>query len=151
MKGRPPVPFPLKVLRGNPGQRPIRPVLQVEPLREMPEPPMPLVAGYAADLWHDLELVALGVLTTLDLGPFSALCCSYRRWREASEALARMPQSEQLVSGGRVNPLLRVVRQAASDMVRFGNEFGIGPVARSRLSASARPGGKFNGLIGGGD
>jgi hypothetical protein len=46
----PPVPFALKVLRGNPGKRPMKPEPQPEQAMDVPEPPA-LITGYAADEW----------------------------------------------------------------------------------------------------
>jgi hypothetical protein len=44
----PPVPFPLKVLRGNPGKRPLPNEPQPARPPTCPEPPA-FLAGYAAD------------------------------------------------------------------------------------------------------
>jgi phage terminase small subunit len=50
----------------------------------------------------------------------------------------------------RVNPLLRVVRQASSDMLRYGAAFGLTPNGRLRLSGVKPPStpSKFDGLLG---
>jgi phage terminase small subunit len=53
------------------------------------------------------------------------------------------------------NPMFLTVRQAAKDMVRVAAEFGMTPLARSRLNnplgqpPSGGPGSKFNGLLAG--
>jgi hypothetical protein len=43
----------------------------------------------------------------------------------------------QIIKGkyddAQVNPLIGIARKAASDMVRFGSEFGLGPAARARI------------------
>jgi phage terminase small subunit len=48
------------------------------------------------------------------------------------------------------NPLLQVARGAASDMLKFAVEFGLSPVARTRVAGGiSTAGGKFDGLLGG--
>jgi P27 family predicted phage terminase small subunit len=159
MRGPPPTPLRLRLLRGNPGKRPLRP--EPEPMRsaQCPERP-PFVTGHAADEWDRVapELHRLGLLTLVDVHPFAVYCTSYARWRLAVETLARMAQDDRethalLVKTDkgdlRRNPLVRIVADAAADMVRFAGEFGMTPVARSRLAAGVggQPLGKFDGLI----
>ena len=62
----PPVPFPLKVLRGNPGKRPMKREPQPEQHADVPEPPA-FITGYAADEWWRSapELHRLGLLTRI--------------------------------------------------------------------------------------
>ena len=47
------------------------------------------------------------------------------------------------------NPLIKIARCAAADMVHFAGEFGMTPRARSYLSAAGRTSGpgKFDGLL----
>jgi P27 family predicted phage terminase small subunit len=50
------------------------------------------------------------------------------------------------------NPLVSIVRKAASDMVRYASEFGLTPAARSRIAAGVRAEreeSKFAGLLAG--
>ena len=62
MPGRPPTPTHLKLLRGNPGKRPIRPEPQPEQPPTPPEPP-DFLTGYAFDEWRRVapELHRLGL------------------------------------------------------------------------------------------
>ena len=159
----PPVPLALRVLRGNPSKRPL-PIHEPQPERPpiCPEPPAYLDA-YAADEWRAVapELHALGLLTVVDTACLSAYCSAYSNWRTAAESLARMAANDphtsaQLIRGKygdpQPNPLVSIARKAASDMVRFGSEFGLGPAARARIAAGfnapPRGGGKFDGLLG---
>jgi P27 family predicted phage terminase small subunit len=161
MSGPPPTPLHLRMLRGNPGKRRLRP--EPEPAREpqCPDPPA-FVTGYAADEWWRVapELHRLGLLTVLDIMPLAAYCVSYRRWRQAEEALAKMaerdPDTGALIIKNQVghpqrNPLVKIAADAAADMLRYANEYGLTPVARSRLAAGvgAQPSGgsKFGDLI----
>ncbi|HEY2230005.1 MAG TPA: P27 family phage terminase small subunit, partial [Xanthobacteraceae bacterium] len=81
MRGPPPTPLHLKLLKGNPGKRRLRP--EPEPAREPqgPDPP-PFVRGFGADEWFRTapELWRLGLLTTLDTATFAIYCMSYMRW-----------------------------------------------------------------------
>jgi P27 family predicted phage terminase small subunit len=77
-------------------------------------------------------------------------------------ALARMAANDPLMSGlvvktcvgdARRNPLVKIASDAASDMLQFNAQFGLTPIARSRLAAGIHgqppSGGKFDGLLGG--
>ena len=85
---------------------------------------------------------------------------AYHRWREAEELLAQMAARDPVTSGmlvknqsgdARVNPLAKISRLAASDMVKHAAEFGFSPAARARIAAGVypQPAGKFDGLLGG--
>jgi P27 family predicted phage terminase small subunit len=155
----PPVPLPLRVLRGNPGKRRLgrEPELPREP--ECPAPP-DFVAPYGQDEWWRVapELHRLGLLTVGDVMPLAAYCQAYARWRLAEEALARMTgrdESDGLLvksatGDARPNPLVRLSSDAAAAMLRYAAEFGLTPVARTRLAAGVRtqPPGRFDGLLG---
>jgi|SRR5580700_8752911 P27 family predicted phage terminase small subunit len=162
MSGPPPTPLHLRLLKGNPGKRRLRP--EPEPASEpaCPEPP-PFLIGYAADEYWRVapELHRLGLLTIVDLMPLCAYCEAYASWRTAVETLARVAESDPVMHGlliksadgnPRRNPLVKIAADAADDMVSFAGEFGLTPVARSRLAAGIggqppRPS-KFNGLLG---
>jgi P27 family predicted phage terminase small subunit len=161
MPGPPPTPLHLRLLRGNPGKRALRP--EPEPARgeACPDPP-PFVVGYAADEWWRVapELWRLGLLRITDTAALSVYCVSYSRWRTAEETLARLAESDPTTSAllikatdgnPRRNPLVKIAADAADAMIRFAGEFGLTPVARSRLAAGVGgrlPGvGKFDGLL----
>jgi P27 family predicted phage terminase small subunit len=151
VKGRKPVPQVLQLIRGNPSKRPLR----SEPLPALPthlEPPEFLLDEAKAE-WRRVgpELLALGLLTVLDLAMFEAYCQSFARWQLAELELAKA--GGQLVvktpRGSEVmNPLLHVARDAAAAMLRYAVEFGMTPSSRTRLgSVEPPPGGKFEGLL----
>jgi P27 family predicted phage terminase small subunit len=161
MSGPPPVPTNLRILRGNPSKRPIRPEPQPPRTAEPPEPPS-FLTGVAADEWWRAAptLHRLGLLTVLDVAAFAAYCQAYKRWRTAEEALAKMAEKDPVTGGmlikgslgdARVNPLARVAANAASDMVSFAAQFGMTAAARARIAAGpfGQPpgGGKFDGLL----
>jgi P27 family predicted phage terminase small subunit len=161
-RGPRPIPTHLKLLRGNPGHRPINPD---EPKPVVPDycpKPPPFVSGYAAEEWARIgpELHRLGLLTLVDTAPLASYCMAYERWRIAEEIIARVAVGDHAMHGllikrdnsVAVNPLVVVSRKAANDMVRFASEFGLTPAARSRISAGADgepQHGKFTGLLAG--
>jgi P27 family predicted phage terminase small subunit len=145
MPGPPPQPTNLRILRGNPGKRPIKSEPQPERPAEPPEAPAFLV-DYARDEWCRVvgELHRLKLLTILDISSLAAYCTAYARWRRAAEALAKIEGLKRAQ-----NPLVRIASRAAADMVA--SQFGFTPVARSRIAAGPfnQPPGKFDGLLGG--
>jgi P27 family predicted phage terminase small subunit len=156
MRGPPPTPVRLKLLKGNPGKRALKRGVEPEPLPEMPYPP-PFVTGYAADEWHRVAaaLCVLRMLTPLDHMPLAAYCLAYSHWRQAEEELATMRDAEHglLVKTAqgdvKPNPLVRIAADAARDMLRYAEQFGFSPAARARILAGPfEPhGGKFGDLL----
>ncbi len=115
---------------------------------------------------HTLVIVDLGwssdvgLLTVADVASLAAYCQAYGHWRIAEEALARMADRDEHMHGlliktvdgnPRRNPLVKVAADAAEDMLRFAGEFGLTPVARTRLAAGGyaqpSPPSKFEGLL----
>jgi P27 family predicted phage terminase small subunit len=154
------IPTHLKLIRGNPGKRPIPAEPEPEIPESMPEPP-PFLASYARDEWWSTgpHLVRLGLLTAVDLMPFAAYCQAYATWRTASETLAAMAERDATTRGLLVkrqdgnaarNPLVQIAANAAADMVRYAGEFGLTPVARARVASGGtyEAPSKFDGLLG---
>jgi P27 family predicted phage terminase small subunit len=153
MPGPPPEHPHLRLLKGNPGKRPIRKPPQPARTEQCPEPPKHLT-GHAREAWLQLapELHKLNLLTTLDIGPFSAYCTAYAHWQDAEEALQHRGELIIKTAKGdpRINPLVRIASQAMADMQRIGAQFGLTPSGRLRLSGikPPPPPSKFDGLLG---
>jgi len=153
------LPSHLKLLRGNPGKRPIRPEPEPAVPTTPPDPPEFLDEHAKNEWWRVApKLHALGSSTVLDLQPLAAYCQAYAHWITAERALAQMAAGDPRFSGLMItgstgshmaNPLVKIARGAAADMLRFAAEFGLTPVARSRLSVPGRLSGlgKFDGLL----
>jgi P27 family predicted phage terminase small subunit len=160
MAGRRPTPTYLKLLRGNPGKRPIN---KGEPQPRIPETapePPAWLSPYAKEEWLRIapELHRMRLLTPIDVMSFGAYCESYSDWRSASEVLAAAAAEDPttgglLVSGRRgdvANPLVGIISTAARAMLRFAGEFGCTPVARSRINTGdfgPHPPSKWDGLL----
>src|SRR5262249_36188448 len=151
---KPPTPSYLKLLRGNPGKRAIRPEPEPSVPPSLPSPP-DFLSDEAREEWRRIgpELFRLKLLTVLDIAPLAAYCQSSSHWVTAErllrQAAAEDPATRGLTSEGTrgpvVNPLVRVAARAADDMLRYASEFGMTPVARTRIAAGigAEPKSKF--------
>lgn len=160
MPGPRPTPTYLKLLRGNPGRRPIN---KNEPKPEIPakQPAPPAwLSAYALEEWKRVapELWRINLLTKVDVAVFAMYCEAYARWRTAEEALAVMASRDPVMRGliarskagtAMENPLAYISRRAAQEMLRCAGEFGLTPAARSRISIGAPPPGpsKFGDLL----
>lgn len=154
------VPTNLRLLRGDPSKgRALQNKNEPQPIipDSVPEPPSPL-EGYAADEWRRLapELYRLKLITMADINTLATYCQCYKTWREATEMMNELSRNGAFMKGyvwehrtGIVkNSLHTVAREAAIDMLRFANEFGLSPSSRSRISVpEARKANKFDGLI----
>jgi P27 family predicted phage terminase small subunit len=165
LRGRPPLPTHLKLVRGNPGKRALKNEPQPAIPAKQPRPP-DFLTGYAADEWWRIvgELYRLQLVTAIDINPLAAYCVAYQRWRTAEETLAEMAKRDlqtgallikDVTGNPQPNPLVRIAARAAADMLRYAGEFGLTPVARSRLAGGPfgdppGSGGRFDGLLGDG-
>jgi phage terminase small subunit len=106
----------LRRLRGFPDKRPPRREVAVEPLPAVPEPP-PFLSGHAAQMFKRLgaDLVALRLLSAVDLNTLAAYCAAFGRWRAAQEVLARREDPR----------VLRASREEAREMHRHAARLGI--------------------------
>lgn len=133
--GRKPQPTALKLLRGNPGQRPINDAEPQFTVR-LPTPPTQLSES-AKSIWRreGRRLVQAGVFTVADAAAFAAWCQSYARWLEMVEMLNRTGPILRIDEspGFKINPLVAAVRDAQADFIRAGVEFGLTPSSRTRV------------------
>ena len=94
------VPTHLKLLRGNPGKRPIKPEPEPSVPDTPPEPPDFLSEDAVNEWWRVApELHALGLLTELDVAPFAAYCDAYARWITAERLLSAMADKDATTKG----------------------------------------------------
>src|SRR5262245_5235905 len=127
-------PFELRLLKGNPGKRPLSPPLRA-PAPDEPLPPPTFLDNLAREEWLRLapHLHRMKMLSVLDVAAFSAYCQAYSRWRAAEAAIERaLAQGEALAVRGSTqnqipHPLIRIAKDAAAAMARYGREFGLSP------------------------
>lgn len=134
MKGRKPTPTALKVLRGNPGRRPIN---RNEPTPDAGIPDCPAhLDEEARKEWFRVadELNKVGLITTLDRTALAAYCSDYSQWIAAAD---RVRKSGMLINSPNgypmMNPALAIENKAKLRCMKFLSEFGMTPASRSRI------------------
>jgi P27 family predicted phage terminase small subunit len=135
MRGRKPIPTPLKILAGNPGKRPL-PDREPMPKRGRPKCPAHL-HDYAKEEWSRLlpELDRLGLLTMVDRAALSVYCQAWAEHRLAVETLNADGRYVTRGTGGLgAHPALAQLHAAEATIAKFASLFGLDPSSRSRLS-----------------
>jgi P27 family predicted phage terminase small subunit len=114
----PPVPFIVAKLKGSPGKRATRQAPEPAAFERCPEAPSYL-PEHARQEWDRVApgLWAIGLITVVDTACLAAYCSSYAMWRRASEELESLTV-ETRAGDLRRHPLIKVIADAASDMVR---------------------------------
>lgn len=131
---RKPTPTALKVVRGNPGKRPLN---ESEPSpkgeAEMPD----WLTPAAAEHWPVVskQLRDAGVLTSIDAHALAIYCEAFARWRQATDALERDGLIYTAKNGfPSQSPYLTIANTAFDQMRKMLVEFGMTPSSRSRVS-----------------
>jgi P27 family predicted phage terminase small subunit len=134
MAGRRPKPTVIKELSGNPGKRRLN---KSEPGFSAGATCPKHLDKIAKTEWKRLsgDLIASGLLTTVDRAALAAYCDVYSRWVQATTAL----QIQGLVitstkSGYPIpNPYVAIANTSLTLMHKFSVEFGFTPSSRSRI------------------
>ncbi|CAJ7420107.1 P27 family phage terminase small subunit [Burkholderia pseudomallei] len=135
MRGRKPTPTALKLVRGNPGKRPLpenepTPSLDVQ----MPE----YLSAQAAKHWPIVtkQLQDAGVLTSMDATALSLFCECFAKWKHANDQVLKFGPVIKAPSGFPVqSPFLAIANKAHDQMCKLLVEFGMTPSSRSRVTA----------------
>lgn len=117
MRGRKPIPSALKLLRGNPGKRPL-PANEPRPASGAARPDW--LQPAAREEWDKLatELARLGLLSVLDANALAGYCVLLSQVRKAHEA--GKPVGEKTLRA----------------LDALGSAFGLSPASRARLGAA---------------
>ena len=146
MRGRKPSPTQLKLVRGNPGKRPIRAAGEPKPGHTLPEAPVHLSARAKA-AWGQIApiLSRMGVLTEADAVALELLCEAYADYSEARDELRAFGSNyyETTTQTGatmrRLYPAVSVMQEADRRIRNWLVEFGQTPSARSRIQITGPP------------
>lgn len=133
--GRKPIPTALKVLRGNPGQRPLN---AKEPETPAGEPAKP--DGLSADasrVWDQIApvLLYMRTLTPADAEPFARMC-ELTVTARASSLRKAEPGFEYFSESGQVHGAIRLERDTATALRPYYEYFGMTPSARARIQVA---------------
>ena len=104
-------------------------------LAVVPKPPVYL-SNYAKMEWKRSArvLVDARILHRMDLPAFEAYCDSYSTWRQANDILKKTGLVVVNQAGFEVaHPAVVIARNSKDQMNKFGAEFGLNPMARSRI------------------
>jgi len=135
-RGRKPKPTALKKLEGNPGKRPLN--------ENEPKPAgVPVCPDWLEDEakaeWARTGgiLADMGVLTEIDVTAFAGYCQAYARWREAEEFLTQHGSIIRTPNGYLQQvPQVSIAQTNLKIMLKFCEQFGLTPSARSRIVAN---------------
>lgn len=140
------IPTQLKLLRGNPGKRPL-PKDEPEPAAgaEMPD----WLSKEAAAHWPVVarQLEQARVLSQLDGAALGLYCEAFARWRNASDLVAIHGMVTNAGTGRLIqSPYLTIAIQASEQMTKMLVEFGMTPSSRTRVKTTSKDAGRGDDL-----
>ncbi len=155
--GPPPKPTALKLLRGNPGRRPVN-TREPKPKANTRACPKWLSAEAQA-AWKLIvpELKKLGLFTAIDTDALVIYCDTWSRWKRAVRFLQEHGDTYAVADADgnerhKTYPQVGIARSLLPVLNRYAQEFGMTPSARSRIEIKAdEPSGgvlEFLGLAG---
>jgi len=131
-----PVPTKLKILRGNPGKRPLN---TQEPQPKVGAPSCPPHLGEIARAhWRRMvkEMRPLNLLTRLDVAALAIHCDRWERWVQATEELRKYGPVLKMGAMLIQSPYIAIADKAMNQILKTGAEFGYTPSSRTRLHVS---------------
>ena len=157
--GRRPQPTQIRLLRGNPGKRPINPAEPTPPAVgqafDTPPPELAADAGASAE-WRRVAplLRHCRVISEAERSVLIALCQQWSRYLEASAKVRELGMIIKKPRGGpMINPYLAIGDKALAHCQRLWVELGLTPSGRTKITALPEPGGpdrsKWDGLLSG--
>jgi P27 family predicted phage terminase small subunit len=144
-KGRPPHPLGLRLLRGNPGKRPI-PANTPRPKAQAPARPRYL-KGTARAWWDQTvpQLVRCGIVAPIDRTALEVCAVTFGFWREMCDAIADAGgpvYTSRTIAGEvvyRVRPEAALRARAARDLLSMLADFGCTPAGRLKVGTLPPP------------
>lgn len=142
-RGFAPEPTCIRILKGNPGKRPLN-------MREpKPKPVRPICPAWldaeAKREWRRIvpELDALGMLGKIDRAALSGYCECWAQWQQAVRILQTKGLTIITLSGYmQQRPEVSIAQKSLGLLKGFCQEFGLTPSARSRIQTPERDDGE---------
>jgi P27 family predicted phage terminase small subunit len=140
-RGPRPEPTALKLLKGNPGKRPLN-EREPRPSPGAPEAPAHLDEEASRE-WDRVvgTLDQLGLVTTLDRAALAGYCQAWSRWVDAEMKLREYGAVLKSPIKGvpLMSPYLTIANRALEQMRQFLSEFGMSPASRTRIRTDEPP------------
>ena len=139
IRGPVPTPTALKVLRGNPGKRPLN-KHEPKPRKKIPKCPE-WMDEVAKTEWFRIvpELKKMGLLTSIDGAALEAYCAAYSRFVKAEQFIAKHGTVFKTPSGYiQQVPQVSIANNSMKVMRAFIQEFGLTPSSRARMTLPER-------------
>ena len=135
LRGPRPTPTALKLLRDNPGRRPLN-KREPRPPAVIPTAPAHLDPVARAE-WRRVvrPLAAAGLVTQVDRAALAVYCTAWSRWVDAEKKLVEFGSVLASPTKGfpLLSPYLTIANTAMAQMRSFLAEFGMTPASRSRI------------------
>jgi P27 family predicted phage terminase small subunit len=136
MRGRKPIPTAVKLLRNNPGRRPLN---DDEPIHDAIDVTCPddLVDPVARAEWDRVAVILrdCGQVTVVDRATLIGYCLKYAQWKALEREARLHPFLVRSPSGYPIpNPALGMANKVFGLMLKAAAELGITPSSRSRVS-----------------
>ena len=137
MKGRPPVPTTLKIVRGNPGRRALNVDEPSSPaLKRMP-PAAAMLDPIGRKAWYTIgpRLIRANLLNERFLESFANYCVNYQVRAKAMEDVNKRGPTLHGQRGSYINPSWNAVSMCIKQMESIIAEFGGNPAANSKVKS----------------
>ena len=152
MKGRKPVPTSLKLIRGNPGRRPIDLDGEPQPPVEEKTPgPPAYLPPIAKKVWREIapSLHLTGRLTVDDGPLLAALCLELSQWRESIRQMGELAKGKDNPLTGAIiktadgtgltySILQKLKNRSLQNILPIAALFGLSPAERARLKIAPK-------------
>ncbi|MBX9580488.1 MAG: phage terminase small subunit P27 family [Gemmataceae bacterium] len=140
MRGPPPEPTAVRVLKGNPGRRKLNDAEPVTPPLSVTPPEWMEGDALAKQFWHELAktVTAMTVGQESDRAALEMLSMCLAEARRAYERLEEDGRTVFSIQGGeKVSPHFTIMSRMISQAMGIMKEFGMTPASRTRVRALA--------------
>lgn len=135
MRGRKPKPVEQQIAEGNPGKRALPEPVHISSGEALYEPPEHLLPD-AKRFWARTipVLDKIGMLDGVDSAALEMAATAYARFRGAQRTIADEGAFQKTARGGlKEHPAVGLERRQMEVFLRFAEQYGLTPVARTRL------------------
>jgi P27 family predicted phage terminase small subunit len=142
MRGGKKIPTALKIIRRNPGKRPL-PKNEPMPVGDLKEPPDWMTESQKAGWTYAIENAPAGLLKKLDRSMLTAWVVSEDLHRRASQHVEQFGMLTKAPNTGLPiqSPYLPVLNKQAAIMIKSAEHLGFSPASRIRIQVAPGSGG----------